>query len=667
MTRRRLLLLTLILVAFTRLLVELDAVNLWWDESLSLQRAESSWPDLLLGNLPIGDGVNQIVTRDQHPFAYFALLRAFRYGGGLSEFGLRLPAAFAAVLLVPALWSLARLLERRGIALAGTAWWVAGLAALSPFHLWFGQEVRMYAQVAVLAPLSFYWLLRWTRTTGGAQWRAAGWAGLFTLALLLTHYFAVYLLPVYIGVFALHVYRRNRAWGAVLFALLSAGAFMGGLLIARQILSQPGAGANFAAVELDTLIKDLLNAFSFGPGVAIDRVWLLDLLFGVIALIGCAAAVRNRRAWRNDGWTVGALLLGPPLALWIVNRFLPSYMTARHMAIISGFFLLAVAAGVAWLGSRRREVGLLLGGIAVGCLLYANGVYYTRVDPRTTDFAGLGETLAEHLQPGDVVLLQSPEFKRMYEFYLPDELDALQPRADDLVWQIVPVYTGDPADTEARLTALHAQGRRIWSARIAPLITDDFDGLVDKWLADHAFLVKEYGFTSENSFLKMTLYLPEPTVFEADEIAQAPGATDADFGGIIRLRGLDADAPLIGGRSLPIALYWEPLEPIRQRYKYILRLEIPDAGGSVVLAQTEREPYEGAIATAYWQDPGKTILEYSELTFSDPVTLADIPGDARIALQLYDMETGAKLPVTNPGAGKIGDDGATLYLPFVIP
>jgi 4-amino-4-deoxy-L-arabinose transferase-like glycosyltransferase len=660
----RVLLLGLVLVAFARLLTQLDTVNLWWDESLSLQRAEGPWADLLLGRLVLSDGENQIVTRDQHPFAYFVPLRAFIATAGSSEFALRLPAAFAATLLVPALWSVARLFERRRIALPTTAAWAALLAALSPYHLWFGQEVRMYAQVAVLAPLSLYWLLRWTESQGSDRLWAALWAGVFTAGLLLSHYFAIYLMPVYIGVAALHVFRENRMRGLILAGVLGAGALAGGLLIAWWILSQPGAGGNFTAVELETLAKDLLNAFSFGPAVAIDRVWWFNLLFGLTALIGILAAVRNRAALRADGWVLGALVLAPPLALWAVNRFLPSYMTARHMAIISGAFLLAVAAGAGWLGSRQRWAGLLLGLVLAGCMVYANGQYYTRVDPRTTDFAGLGETLRDHLQPGDVVILHSPEFARMYEFYLPDELVAAQPEAGDLVWQIVPLLTGSQADTEARLNALHDDARRIWYARVAPLITDDFDRAVDDWLADRAFPVKEYGFESENSFLRMILYLPEPTVFDVGVIEAAPYPVDGDFGELIRLRGFDVGTPLVDGHSLPVDLYWEPLAPVERRYKYILQVARPDGDGWQVLAQTEREPYEGAIATAFWQDPGKTILEYSEVAFDSPEFLAQLTAEDRLLLQIYDAETNEKLPVTDPGLGTVAPDGVTLILPY---
>jgi len=135
-------LLILILFAFARLVWRLDAKNLWLDEGFSLQRAESSWPDLLRGILPIPDGVNTVRTIDQHPFGYFVALGLMVRLAGKSEFALRFPAVMASTLLVPACWALARRLARRSILPPATPTWAVLLAAISPFYLWYGQEVR---------------------------------------------------------------------------------------------------------------------------------------------------------------------------------------------------------------------------------------------------------------------------------------------------------------------------------------------------------------------------------------------------------------------------------------------------------------------------------------------------------------------------------------------
>ena len=104
----RLLLLGLVLLAFTRVIWRLDGKDLWWDESLSLQRAEENWGALLRGSLVMHDGFSEQATTDQHPFFFFLLQGILIRLAGDNEFVLRFPSVIAATLLVPVLWGFAR-------------------------------------------------------------------------------------------------------------------------------------------------------------------------------------------------------------------------------------------------------------------------------------------------------------------------------------------------------------------------------------------------------------------------------------------------------------------------------------------------------------------------------------------------------------------------------
>ena len=80
----RTLLLILVLLAFARVTWRLGERHLWWDESLSLQRAESSWGALLRGELPIRDGVVEVMSIDQHPLFLLPARRRAGAAGGQS-------------------------------------------------------------------------------------------------------------------------------------------------------------------------------------------------------------------------------------------------------------------------------------------------------------------------------------------------------------------------------------------------------------------------------------------------------------------------------------------------------------------------------------------------------------------------------------------------------
>ena len=121
--------------------------------------------------------------------------------------------------------------------------------------------------------------------------------------------------------------------------------------------------------------------------------------------------------------------------------------------------------------------------------------------------------------------------------------------------------------------------------------------------------------------------------------------------------------------ALPVTIYWQTLAPTPDHYKYILSLEevLPD-GTTHVLALTEREPYDGAIPTIYWQ-PNQTIVEYTELP---PPSLyggewpkpqnAEEGAQYRVNLQLYRADTLQKLPVTTLEG--VEGAGESLWVPY---
>ncbi|MGL4650872.1 MAG: glycosyltransferase family 39 protein, partial [Caldilineaceae bacterium] len=276
-TRWAILLLTLL--GFAHVALGLGAKGLWWDESLSLQRAESALGPLLRGTLLMKDGFVEFATTDQHPFFSFLLQGIMIRAAGDSEFILRWPAAASATALVPALYVLGRMLTRRGVAPQGTGLWAALMGAVSPFFLWYGQEARPYALWALLTVLSTYLLLLALEQPGRAAAPDHGrrtfwlWAGYVAalLLMLFTHYYAAFLLPVHALIAYTSLASHNRRLALRLaIALLAAGAAVAAL--ALWIVLSQGGGGNFASITLQVLLPDLINAFSLGLSVNVEQV-----------------------------------------------------------------------------------------------------------------------------------------------------------------------------------------------------------------------------------------------------------------------------------------------------------------------------------------------------------------------------------------------------------
>lgn len=660
----RLRLLVLILLAFGRVTWRLDAQNFWWDESLSLQRAEQGWGPLVRGELVLYDGFSSLLTIDQHPFFSFLLQGIFVRLAGDSEFVVRWPAAVAATLLTPVLWAFARRLQARGVVPPGTPAWVALLAAINPFYLWYGQEGRPYSLWALLAVLSTYLLLRALDHTLARRvhWLAYG---LSLVAFLATHYLAVFLLPLHGLILFLHLLRHHLRRALIGLGVVGSVAAAATAIALWQLI-RPGAGDNLDRITVRVLVPDLLNAFSMGLSVNINDVWWLDLLFASLALLGVLWGLRSRRQWQQGGWIAPFFVLLPVLILLVINLVRPAYMNARHMALISGGFLILVAAGLATLQVGRRWLAVPAALLLSAGAGYSTVNYFTQPQYGKDHYAELGDYLHEHLLPGDLLLLNPPSSWRIFRYYLPlDEVDAAIAAAAPIRYYGVPLLSRSMAETFEQLDEDHGQYRRIWhvNSRTHPYM--DPENSIEKWLGEHTFQFRRERFYSPNSILALDMYLPAPPVHEGPP-SEVPIShrVDVGFGPEIHLVGYDVDHPLAEGFATPVTLYWEVSTRPSRNSKYILRLVERQADGTFhEVTVMEREPYEGIAATQYW-DPHKTIIEYVELAPHVAAALAQPGVEHAFTLQLYDAETLAKLPVqVHTGAGSLLD-GETVLLPI---
>ena len=658
--RTRWLLLAVILLAFARLCWGVEAKDLWWDESLSLQRAESQWGDLLLGRLILSDGVHEIVTLDQHPFVFFAILGLFVRLAGDSEYVLRFPSILAATLLAPTAWALVSRLSRRGAYPRGAPWWSALLAAASPFYLWYGQEARMYTLLAWLALLSVYLLLRWSDAPlSSASRRRWLWGYVLVAFLLLgAHYLSVLLIPVH--AFLVYQGANSRRRGALGVAILLALGAIVAALAAWVILRSGGGGANFSPVSLRVLLPDLLNAFSLGLSVDITQVKWLDAIFGVVALGGLAWGCRSQRSFIRGGWLLPAMLIIPVMLLMAIETIQPAYMNARHLSLISGAFLALVGAGLGAIGRWRKEVAVAAGCLLVAGMGYSTASYFTLPQYAKDDFTGLGLYLRSELQPGDLLLLDPPEMLRLYRYYLPvGAVERARREGYGTRWHSVPLFS-DWDQTQQYLEELLSQHRRIWLVDSGMVPFSDPKRKVQKWLLAHAVRVRERGFRSPNAFLELNLFLPRSPIAMQGSVV-VPHAVDGVFGDRVRLRGFDLGRPLPAGENLPITLYWQAIAPLDRRYKYILEFASLAADGrSEIHGVAEREPYDGTLPTPQWP-PDATVIEYSGVIA--PIDPPRVPQCCQLRVQIYDAETLTKLPVTDPGTAEVAADGQTLVIP----
>lgn len=663
---QRWLLIGFMLLAFARVVYQLDGNNLWWDESLSLQRAEQTWLPLIRGDLIMRDAFSQLHSTDQHPFFFFAVLGLLIRVAGISEFVLRFPSVMGAILLVPSSYVLSRLLVRRNVLPPTAALWASGFAALHPFFLWFGQEARPYALWAMLGSLSIYLLLRCAESSKPQPAWVVGY-GLVTLMFLTSHYYAVFWLPLHALVIYEWLTAHKRWLGITVAVLFLAGGLAIGLLVVWLIWSQ-GGGGNFPEISLRILIPDLVNAYSLGPSVKIDDpVHWVGWLFGLLALLGSGYGLRTRRITAQGGAYLPLAMTLPILMILVLNLIQPAYMNARHLSLLASVFIVLVGGGLAVLWRYQRWVTGLVAIVLVAGLGYSTVNYFTRPEFGKDDYRAMGDYLREHLLPGDLLLLDPPFSERIFRYYLPlDRIEAAAPQGQPSAHANVPLLFVDWPETYAYLETLPPPYRRVWLAQSGSYPFLDPETKVKDWLAENAvWPLREVKFFSPNAFLDLNLYLAKPPNYEGME-PPATTRVNVRFGDEIRLVGYDIEAPLVPGSALPLTLYWQVERKPEVRYKYILQLVETQADGTKrVISQMEQEPYNGAIPTIWW-DPGKTIVEYTNLP---PFPTPSMPeaGRYELAVQLYYADSLEKLPVQEHEQWPVAEDGHVVYLPFTWP
>ena len=154
----------------------LDVQSLWYDEAVTAH----------LLRLDFAGMWHAIPDSESTPPLYYVLAWLWTQLAGTGEAGMRSLSALLGSATIPVAWALGRRLggDRAGLV-------AAALLAVNPMLVWFSQEARAYALLALLGALSALLWLRMLERPGAG--RAAGWGVVAGLALA-THYYAIFLI-----------------------------------------------------------------------------------------------------------------------------------------------------------------------------------------------------------------------------------------------------------------------------------------------------------------------------------------------------------------------------------------------------------------------------------------------------------------------------------------
>jgi 4-amino-4-deoxy-L-arabinose transferase-like glycosyltransferase len=230
----------------------------------------------------------QHTVRNILPPLYFSLMHYWTALVGSSEVTLRLPSVVAGVLAVPLLYALMARLFDPVAGLLGAA-----ALTLSPFQLYFSQEARMYALLALLSIGSLYLLVRLLEE--GRGWQVVALAVTDALVVY-THHYGALLLIAEAGFVVVRVLSRDLGRRMALRWLLSR--------LVLGVLVLP-----WALIFVDQLHK--VGAYPWLPPVTVHSVYSVLVHFA------------------GSAWSLGALAVLVVVGL-LPRRGLPRRLIARQ-------------------------------------------------------------------------------------------------------------------------------------------------------------------------------------------------------------------------------------------------------------------------------------------------------------------------------------------------
>lgn len=321
----------------------LGAQSFDYDESFTVA--------ILHGSL--GHALHQIPITESSPPLYYILAWLWTRVFGLSEAGTRSLSALLGTALVPVVFYTARGLgSRRAGAIAGL------LVAVNPFLVWYSQESRTYALLALLSALSFWVFVRALDDPGPR--RFAIWALVSALAVL-SHYFAGYLVAAE-AAWLVVATRRPAA-----LAASAAVAAVGASLIPLVISQADNRTQWIESLPLWSRIKEVAKKWVTGE-IAPTHNWQLAavaVLVGLPLLYAVTRLTARERRGAALALGIGGVALLIPLVLDLAGLH---YLISKNVMPALAVMLIGVAVV---LGAARARVAGLVGALIAAAFFLA--------------------------------------------------------------------------------------------------------------------------------------------------------------------------------------------------------------------------------------------------------------------------------------------------------
>ena len=508
----RLIVYGLVILAFAWRIQGLAGESLWRDEIDALTFALGDLQRLL----------SMFVEPGQNGPLYFLSLRPWLQLTGHSEFSLRYPSLLLGVLSIPLTWQVSRRLlpapaaadarpranehsaRRRSIwpaLIRDPALLAAAFLAANPYQLWYSREGKMYAATTLIVLLTTWFWLKAVNGRSGSAW----WLGLVIVLVagFYVHLLLVLLLPLLASWFLI-AYRRDRAWsiGFLLILSLSLALLAYRASWLSQFLGSPGPGTGRPFIPLRPQVQATLREQLNGViAPAHGGIWLIPM----IALVAAGVLygrrlfpVDSRQSSRTFADGPGHLLVVtwlvvPLIGIYLLSLRQPVFAT-RYLIWIAPAVMMALALGIQLLRPGRSRARSWLATLLV-VFIIGHGLTTGRVQKQTPikfDLRGAAGYLAQHREPGELLIFHIPHLEYAYRYYSGKEAanpfaagDRRLGRTAGGLWTNHDLDDSDSwQQVDAEMQELTAGADDIWLMR-SEVEMWDARNLMDRWLRRH--------------------------------------------------------------------------------------------------------------------------------------------------------------------------------------
>ena len=384
--------------------------SLWLDEAVSYFISNST----SIGNVWAAASI------DRNAPLHFIILWAVRLLGS-NEFWLRFPSACAGIVTIVVIFLLAREIANEKAGLIS-----ALLLAVSPFHIYYSQEARMYAFAVLFVAISYYAFFKACKSHQWYDWTLFGVA---CAAAFYSHFYTSFaIITLFIGYFIIRIKEFNFSkWQGTIGSINS--------IIPTDFKSfMFGGGVAFILVIpiigwfLNQSQYFLANTFNWGLSfwsIPFATFSVFSFSNEMVAFFFIVLMIAGLwMTWRLNKYlaiTLGFCLFIPVIISMFLSSSIP-FNVRYHMYLIT-IFLVIVGIGIERLAEFLNKNKGVYGALVLIILLSIMplSAYYS--DFHKEDWRGFSANLQKITQPGDIIVPVPGYMIQPLEYYYSNQSD----------------------------------------------------------------------------------------------------------------------------------------------------------------------------------------------------------------------------------------------------